>query len=253
MRASQQGHPPRLARPSGRIAPMTGNADLRAARLAGKSARRIVHEELRRRIVELELPPGTALSEAELAGSFGVSRTPVRESLLLLADEGLVDVFPQRGSFVGAIDFDDVVTAQFVRESLECTSLEQAGASFAASDITRLRDLLTLQRRSDERSDAAAFFTLDEAFHRTLMEAGRHGSAWPIVSQAKGQMDRARRLSLPADGKMTDLIAQHTSVVDALEDGDIETAVGRLRAHLRVVLADIERLRSAHPDLFSQY
>lgn len=230
---------------------MAGTSELRTARLSGKSARRIVHERLRQQILELQLPPGAALSEAEIATAFGVSRTPVRESLLLLAEEGLVDIYPQRGSFVGPIHLSDVVTAQFIREALECTSLEQSAPSIGPGDIADLRELLAQQRAADASGDVAGFFGLDEAFHRRLREAGNHAAAWPIVSQAKAQMDRARRMSLPSGGKMADLIAQHTRVVDAVENGDPSGAVNALRTHLRVVLSDIERMNQEKPDLFS--
>ena len=225
------------------------STDLRAERLRGKSARRIVHELLRTRIVTMELPPGTALSEAEIAKSVGVSRTPVRESLLLLAEEGLVDIYPQRGTFVAPIQFSDVVDAQFIREALECTSLAQADA-LSEADITDLRRILDQQHAADAANDTDGFFRLDEAFHARLLEAGKHPSAWPIVAQAKSQMDRARRLSLPAGGKMSDLIAQHAAVVDALADRNVTGAVEALRQHLRVVLADIVRMRAEIPDLF---
>lgn len=223
--------------------------DLRAERLRGKSARRIVHELLRAQIVGMELPPGTALSEAEIAKSVGVSRTPVRESLLLLAEEGLVDIYPQRGTFVAPIQFADVVGAQFIREALECTSLEQTDP-LSQADLTDLRRLIDQQHTADATNDTEAFFRLDEAFHARLLEAGKHPAVWPIVAQAKSQMDRARRLSLPAGGKMSDLIAQHSAVVDALEERNVGGAVQALRHHLRVVLADIAQMRTENPGLF---
>jgi len=82
-------------------------------------------ETLRRRIISLQLPPGEPLSENELAQELGVSRTPVRESLILLREEGLVQVFPQIGSFVSLVDLGRVSDAQFVREAIECASLKE--------------------------------------------------------------------------------------------------------------------------------
>ena len=225
-------------------------SDVRTARLQGRSARSIVHERLRDEIVGLRRPPGSPLSEAEIAGELKVSRTPVRESLILLAEEGLVDVYPQKGSFVGPIRFDDVVTAQFVRESLECASLSEVTTQ--AHDIEQLRRLLDQQRSADQRGDIDDFFRLDEAFHELLMTIGGHPAAWRIAAQAKAQMDRARRLSLPDDHKMTDLITQHTEVVDRLAEGDTEAAVAALRQHLRIVLDDVARIQRENPDLFDQ-
>ena len=89
-----------------------------------KTNRRAVYEDLRRRILALELQPGATLSENELAAELGVSRTPVRESLILLADEGLVQVFPKVGSFVSRVDPQRVADAQFLREAVELASLK---------------------------------------------------------------------------------------------------------------------------------
>ena len=83
-----------------------------------------MYETLRRKVLTLELPPGAALSENELAAALGVSRTPVRESLILLAEEGLVQVFPQVGSFVSRVDPDGVADAQFLREAVELAALD---------------------------------------------------------------------------------------------------------------------------------
>src|ERR671921_1446848 len=85
-------------------------------------------DTLRRRIISLQLPPGEPLSENELAQELGVSRTPVRESLILLREEGLIQVFPQIGSFVSLVDLERVAQAQFIREAIECASLADVAA-----------------------------------------------------------------------------------------------------------------------------
>ena len=225
---------------------------LRTARARGENTRRLVYAWLRRRIIELELPPGAALSEAEIGARLGVSRTPVRESLILLAEEGLVEVFPQRGSFVGPIRYEDVVSAQFVREAIECSSLELGGFQVTEGDLAELRALIVRQREADAVDDAAGFFDLDEQYHQRLMAACGHESAWRIVAPAKAQMDRARRLSLPENGKMSDLVEQHEHVVDALAGRDVSGAVDALRRHLRVVLDDISHIQRERPELFAQ-
>jgi GntR family transcriptional regulator, rspAB operon transcriptional repressor len=225
--------------------------DFRRARLrGGGSTRDLVYAALRQRIIELELRPATPLSEAEIASGFGVSRTPVREALLLLAEQGLVEVYPQKGTFVGPIVYEAVVSAQFIREALECASLERGAGNIDASAIRELRELLRRQHAADERRDAREFFRLDEEFHQLLMVSGGQQAAWRFVSQAKAQMDRARRLSLPEGDKMAHLIVQHTAIVDDLEAERPAEAVQSLREHLRVVLSDIGRMREDNPDLF---
>src|SRR3954462_11731135 len=117
------------------------------AQIARLSVRDQTLEALRRRIISLELPPGEPLSENELAQELGVSRTPVRESLILLREEGLVQVFPQIGSFVSLVDLARVSEAQFIREAIECASLRDLDVDSAG--IASLRGILQAQTDAD--------------------------------------------------------------------------------------------------------
>ncbi|WP_234434166.1 GntR family transcriptional regulator [Streptomyces sp. NRRL F-5126] len=216
------------------------------------STRQQVHEQIRARIIRLDLEPGSALSENDLAAELGVSRTPVRESLILLGDEGLVDVYPQLGTFVSRIRPADIASAQFVREALECAALRGAAGRTSPRDLTDLRRLLRAQGDAAEDGDMDGFFRLDEDFHARLMAVGGHASAWPVVAQAKAQLDRARRLSLPLTQQLPLLIGQHTAVVDLLEAADLTAAEESLREHLRLVFSDVEKIRGRHPELFTQ-
>ena len=216
-----------------------------------RSVRDRTLETLRRRIIFLELPPGSSLSENDLAAELEVSRTPVRESLILLREEGLVQVFPQIGSFVSRVDPERVMQAQFVREAIECSSLVEVTFPLAPEHEQALRDNLRGQRAADEAGDVNAFFELDEEFHRLLLRLAGHEPAWSAVNSAKAHLDRARRLSLVTARPIGSLVEQHEAVVTSLAAGDVQDAVGRLRTHLRAVFEDVERIRDAHPGLFS--
>jgi DNA-binding GntR family transcriptional regulator len=204
-------------------------------------------ETLRRRIISLQLPPGEPLSENELAQELGVSRTPVRESLILLREEGLVQVFPQIGSFVSLVDLGRVAEAQFVREAIECASLNDLVLDAPA--IAGLRDILASQRDAEAKGDVEEFFRLDEDFHRELLRLAGHESAWTAVNSAKAHLDR--RLSLIDTRPVSTLIEQHTAVVDALEARNLADADSSLRLHLRGVFEDVKRIQASSPDLFS--
>jgi DNA-binding GntR family transcriptional regulator len=206
-------------------------------------------ETLRRRIISLQLPPGEPLSENELAQELGVSRTPVRESLILLREEGLVQVYPQIGSFVSLVDLGRVSEAQFVREAIECASLRDLSVDEAG--IAGLRVILQSQADADAHSDVEEFFRLDEEFHRELLRLAGHESAWAAVNSAKAHLDRARRLSLLDTRPVATLIQQHTAVVDALESNNLTDADASLRLHLRGVFEDVQRIQQATPQLFS--
>ncbi len=214
-----------------------------------RTNRRRVYDILRTKMLTLELPPGSALSENELAASLGVSRTPVRESLILLSEEGLVQVFPQVGSFVSKVDPEKVADAQFIREAVELASLDNLPATLDQGLIRELQANLHRQHAPD--IELEEFFTLDEEFHFGLLRLSGHGSAWPTVVAAKGHLDRARRLGLhesPSPAKFAD---QHRDVLEAVVAGDIELAKSMLRQHLRAVFDDIERIRTRSPELFA--
>ena len=214
-----------------------------------QTSRRAVYETLRRKVLTLELPPGAALSENELAAALGVSRTPVRESLILLADEGLVQVFPQIGSFVSRVDPARVADAQFLREAVELASLEDLPAVLDPTLIEDLRANLEQQRRPGIAIEE--FFALDERFHQGLLTLAGHGCAWTTVASAKGHLDRARRLGL-YDAQSPDVFAaQHVEIFTAVCDGDLGQARTAMRTHLRAVFEDIERIRARSPELFS--
>src|SRR5262245_42693270 len=134
-----------------RTAPRSG-ARLDRARQAAPQ----VFERLRNAIVALELPPGAPLSRAELAGQFGVSSTPVRDALMRLEEEGLVDVFPQHATVVSRIDIGRAEQAHFLRQALELEIVRQLAADGDASLVLRLDHAITLQQQFAKAGDFEA-------------------------------------------------------------------------------------------------
>jgi DNA-binding GntR family transcriptional regulator len=214
-----------------------------------RTNRQVVYETLRRKVLTLELPPGTALSENELAAALGVSRTPVRESLILLAEEGLVQVFPQVGSFVSRVDADRVRDAQFLREAVELAALEDVPGELDPGVVAELRANLDRQRAPG--IDLEEFFALDEAFHHGLLQLSGHARAWSTVVSAKGHLDRARRLGLKETNSTEPFAAQHREIFDAVVARDLPRARDTMRAHLRAVFDDVEKTRRHSPELFA--
>jgi DNA-binding GntR family transcriptional regulator len=214
------------------------------------TARDTVVTELRRRILDLTMAPGSPVAEQEIAAELGISRTPVREALILLAQEGLVRIYPQVGTFVTRIDPAAVSDAQFVREALETASIRDLSVPPAPSGVERLRDILEDQRRAVGRADVDRFFSLDQELHRSIMQLAGHGSAWGVVGAAKAHLDRARRASLPLADTLQRMLDQHTVIVDRIDAGAIAEAEQALRTHLREVFGDIEEIRAQTPDFF---
>ena len=205
---------------------------------------------LRERIVGMQVPPGAAVSEKDLAEAYGVSRTPVREAILRLAEERLVDIYPQYGTFVSRIRLDTLNDAMVIREALERVAVREAAAKATADDIALLRKILDLQRASGEAGDLAAFHAADEDLHQAIATIAGRPNLWRVVKQEKAQVDRCRMLTLPMPGRPAQVVGQHAAIVDALAAGDPDAAETAMSAHLADVLPSIEKVREAHPDYF---
>src|SRR5260370_8355523 len=175
-----------------------------------------IHTVLRRDIITGRLAPRAMLSEQEIAAGFGISRTPVREAMIKLAEEGLVEIFPQYGSFVAPIKLREVFDSQFVRESLECSAIERAVERIDGAQVKVLNTLLQRQRVLHRAGDHDEFFLADERMHALIMEIAGHANAWRQVENAKAQMDRVRFLSRRNVRKQPSVISEHTLIVDRL-------------------------------------
>jgi GntR family transcriptional regulator, rspAB operon transcriptional repressor len=200
------------------------------------------YDALRRMIMRGELAPGARLSEPDLTDQLGIGRTPLREALLLLAQDGLIHVLPQSGSFVSAIDLDRVREAQFIREHLECGIIRQVAASIDRRGLGDIRRLLEQQEEAHDDNDPDRFYDLDEDLHATFCRIAERPGVWRLIHQSKIHMDRVRQLSLPIADQIPRLIGQHRAIMQALGQSDPDAAEAALRIHLREVFATIDTL-----------
>jgi DNA-binding GntR family transcriptional regulator len=141
-----------------------------------------MHEIIRQEIIFLRLRPGTRVSENELARRFGTSRTPVREALFRLVDEGLVEVWPQRGTFITRISLQAVRRARFVREALEVAILHRAAANGVSDPSLRALEKAISDQEASQ-CEPERFTLADDAFHRALAEAIDVGNVWTVLEK----------------------------------------------------------------------
>ena len=203
------------------------------------------------RILDMELPPVEELSEARLGQQFGVSRTPVREAILKLSDEGLVDVFPQSGIFVSRIPLAALPEAIIIRKALEETTARFAAERATTSQILQLRSIVERQREADEAGDRTAFHQADELFHATIADVARHPGIWTLILHVKMHVDRYRQLTLPVAGRMTQVIAEHEPILAAIEAHDPQRAGIAMERHLDRLLRDISETQHTNPEFFA--
>ena len=207
-----------------------------------------IYQTLRTDIVQMRLMPGVRLSENELGLRFGTSRTPVREAILRLVDEGLIEVRPQRGSFVSRISLQAVKRARFVRSALELAIIRQA-ATHGVPDTAMVAAERAIADQQAAGNDPLLFKDADDAFHRVFADAIGFGDLWSVVESQKAQFDRIRLLGLPDVTPVDLLIGQHRAILDAVRAQDPETAENALRAHLSIVVETANALLRTHPDL----
>lgn len=213
----------------------------------GPSKAERVHDILRRRIREAALAPGAALRKDEIAAELGVSRAPVSEALARLAEEGLVEIFPQHGSFVAPIRAAEVREALFIRAALEIEAMRRLAPRADAALIARLDDNLAGQAAALAAGDLARFHDLDEALHGLLFSAMDLPRAARLLDAARAPLDRLRRQALPAPGRPQATLAEHRWLVEAVRSRDADLAAAAMRAHLAHVADSVERELAAAP------
>ena len=203
-----------------------------------------VFEHMRDMIISMTLPPGSVLSRSELAAQYGISQTPVRDALMRLSEEGLVDIFPQHATVVSAVNIMLAQQAYFLRRSIELEVVRTLAESPATAPVEQLRANIVRMKAILTTQDYTEFSLIDQAFHRMMYEAAQVPDLWPLVRRQSGHLDRLRRLHLPIAGKGAAVIRDHTATVDAIADGNPVAAQACLRAHLSDTLANLDEIRA---------
>jgi DNA-binding GntR family transcriptional regulator len=207
-----------------------------------------VLEQLRDAILSLDLVPGTVLARQELADHFGVSQTPVREALLRLSEEGLVDVFPQHATLVSRIDIAAARQAHFLRRSIELELVHQLALEAPAGLVEQMKATIAQQAALSAAQRYGDFVGADRAFHRLMYEAGGVPDLWEMVSRVSGHVDRLRRLHLPTAGKTEAILRDHRAIVRGIEAKDPAAAQAALRKHLSGTLSAVDEICRQYPD-----
>ncbi len=236
--------------PSGKS---TISGALRIAPVAGQgSASSRLYADLRDRIVRLELPPDTTLDRSELAEHYQVSQSPVREAIMRLEQDGLVQSFPQSRTEVTRIDVSRIHEEHFLRVAVECEIVRRLAEEKPQATITKIKGLVRLQEALVNDVDQADLFKqLDEAFHEALYEGVGQINLRDHIVGRSGHMARVRTLDLPKKGKMSAVLQGHLAIVEAIAAGDAPKAAAAMRKHLSGTIERLPDLRAESPHYFS--
>jgi GntR family transcriptional regulator, rspAB operon transcriptional repressor len=209
-----------------------------------------VHRNLKKQILELELEPGRQLSEKALIEMLQVSRTPIREALVRLAQEGLVETVPQKGSFISLIDMELVEESIFVRETLERAIVRQACELLSSEQIMQLDHLIRLQELAMEEKNYSRLFELDEDFHQKIIVGCGKIRTWKLLRELSAQYHRIRILRLAASYDWQIILAQHRAIVQALREKNPEAAEKVMQEHIGRVRFEKDQLKEKYPSYF---
>lgn len=210
-----------------------------------------VFERLRGLIISLDLPPGSPLSRAALAAQFGVSSTPIRDALMRLEEEGLVEVFPQYATVVSRVDVRLAQQAHFLRQAVELEIVRALAIRHDAALVADLNAAIARQQQFAKAGDFQSFMAADNEFHAKLYDATDNGDLWSLVRSSSGHIDRLRRMHLPSPGKAQDIVKHHRLIVKAIGAGAPDEAQRHLRTHLSGTLSELARIRERYPEYLS--
>ena len=212
------------------------NAPVSHARLKPRPLYEEVAELLRQRIfaaVPSDMQPGAWIDEMKLAAEYGISRTPLREALKVLAAEGLVTMKMRRGAYVTEVNAKDLRDVFHLMAVLEADAAATVASKATAEQLQALQALhQQLEKAAKDRKDHLRFFQLNEAFHIKLLEVADNRWAGQMVADLRKVMKLNRAQSLLKAGRIEESLAEHTAIMAALMVRDAAAAQAAMRAHI---------------------
>ena len=220
-------------------------------RLPRETGRDYALRVLKENIVNLEIAPGSQISENELSAALGISRAPIREALSELEKVKIVEIQPQKKTSVLLIDPALVEEARFMRSTLEDAVIGEVCMQRTEQDLFRLEENLTLQDLAFRSNALDQVMIKDNEFHRCFFEISRKPEIYQLMQTLQIHFDRVRNLTLHTiiDRK---ILEEHEAIFRCIRERDVENARIRLRAHLERVQVDSSVVRKAYPQYFKQ-
>jgi GntR family transcriptional regulator, rspAB operon transcriptional repressor len=193
---------------------------------------RQIYEILRTRILSTELPPGTSINERDLVEALGVSRTPIREAIRRLSNDGLISIVPNVGTSVAT--FDPLRVHEFcqIRTGFECIAIEAAVKNFSLAEDRKLAQLIDDQDKTIDSGDMISNIAIDTEFHRVIMEMSGYKVIPDFLHRAMGEILRARHLSIQLPGRLREPIIEHQKILKALRSGNPKACTTAMKDHL---------------------
>ena len=197
-----------------------------------QNAPRQVYEILRSRIQSAEIAPGTSINERYLTALLGISRTPIREAIKRLAQDGLITIIPNVGTTVAPVNTLRIIECCVIRRSLECAAIETAAKNFDAAADLKLCQLIDEQDNTITTGDMIRNIAVDTEFHYTIVGLSGFKTIESILKATMGEILRVRHLSIKLPGRLRQPIIEHQAILHALRSGDPIKCSAAMRDHL---------------------
>ncbi len=208
-----------------------------------------IFEVLQKEIVSNALKPGSSIDKAQLCARFNVSRTPVTDALNRLSEQGLIDIFPQHGTFVSKIDPDDIREHAFVRECLETGIARHLTGKLSKAQIGQLETNIRIQQALAESKDTEEFYRYDKEFHELLLQFSGLTKAADVLRPVLTQLERARKQIVPLVPRAGNALREHKDILEAIKGQDPAQAAQMMRHHLHESMATVDQVLADNPDL----
>jgi DNA-binding GntR family transcriptional regulator len=216
----------------------------------GVSVGDYVYETIKKNIINMNIAPGTRISENEISELLNISRTPVREAFIKLSKEKLLYILPQRGTYISYIDLEEVEEVRFIRESLERSVIKLATENFPTVLISELEKNLKIQKKCLQEKAYSKFLEFDEQFHKIIFTGCNKARTWSFIEQINTQYKRIRMLTFIADVNWNNVINQHEDLLNAIKEKNVEKAQATITHHLKKLVIEQIELKQKYPHYF---
>ena len=209
---------------------------------------RQIYAILRTRILSTELPPGASINERYLAETLGVSRTPIREAIRRLSNDGLISILPNVGTSVALFEPSRVHEFCQIRTAFECIAIEAAVENFSLAEDRKLVQLIDDQDKTIDRGDMMSNIAIDTEFHDAIIRLSGYKVIPDFLHRTMGEILRARHMSIKLPGRLREPIVEHQKILEALRSGNAKDCVASMKDHLNKSFVSIMKVLESMND-----
>lgn len=214
-----------------------------------------IYKKILRRIIKLDLNPGQLISENQMANEYGVSRSVIRTVFARLSQLGFVEIYPQRGTYISAIDLHLIGDLLLLRTAVEKEVLYEMFTSLGIKEreelVEKLEENLREQEKCRNELDYSGRFPrIDSEFHKIMIDSVHRYSLVELLDDKMLHIQRWRNFDVAFDHRIEQLIQEHRAVVDGIKEGNLLLAQEKMAEHLETITGIVDRAVAKYPTYF---